>query len=227
MCLFLSQIVAGIAASGLVIALFPTPFKVETTLSKGTSIPRGLFIEALLTAELVFAVLMLAKEKHKATFIAPIGIGLALFIALLVGIFYTGGSLNPARSFGPCVVVRRFDKEHWIYWVGPLLGVFIAVGFYKLIKVLEYEMANPGQDADDTKNPHHEFSDRHGDLTTKVLHSLGFDHMASEDQKDVPAQANTVSPEAEKLNSAVLPSNMAAMAVCDPVECRIEQRPVG
>jgi aquaporin related protein len=60
-------------------------------------------------------IFLLAKEKHKATFIAPVGIGLALFIAELVGVFYTGGSLNPARSFGPCVVTGVFDKEHWIY----------------------------------------------------------------------------------------------------------------
>jgi aquaporin related protein len=38
-----------------------------------------------------------------------------LFIAEMVGVFYTGGSLNPARSFGPCVVTGIFDKEHWIY----------------------------------------------------------------------------------------------------------------
>jgi aquaporin related protein len=64
---------------------------------------------------------MLAKEKHKATFIAPVGIGLALFVAELVGVFYTGGSLNPARSFGPCVVTGIFDKEHWIYCKLPLI----------------------------------------------------------------------------------------------------------
>jgi aquaporin related protein len=123
---------------------------------------QGVFIEGILTAELVFNIFMLAKEKHKATFIAPVGIGLALFIAEMVGVFYTGGSLNPARSFGPCVVTGIFDKEHWIYskssplhfpkWlninallgVGPMLGTFIAVFFYKFIKMLEYEMANPG-----------------------------------------------------------------------------------
>jgi glycerol uptake facilitator-like aquaporin len=48
-------------------------------------------------------------------FIAPVGMGLALFIAELVGVFYTGGSLNPSRSFGPCVVTGTFNKEHWIY----------------------------------------------------------------------------------------------------------------
>ena len=114
-CLFFAQIAGAIAASGMVLGLFPTRFNVRTTLTGGTSLVQGVFIEGILTAELVFTIFMLAKEKHKATFIAPVGIGLALFIAEMVGIYYTGGSLNPARSFGPCVVTGIFDREHWIY----------------------------------------------------------------------------------------------------------------
>ncbi|KAI9048551.1 hypothetical protein LZ554_007384 [Drepanopeziza brunnea f. sp. 'monogermtubi'] len=152
-CLFFAQIGGGIAASGMVTGLFPTKLNVRTTLAGGASTVQGVFIEAILTAELVFTIFMLAKEKHKATFIAPVGIGLALFIAEMVGVYYTGGSLNPARSFGPCVVTGVFDKEHWIYWVGPMIGTFIAVFFYKFIKMLEYEMANPGQDGDDMNDP--------------------------------------------------------------------------
>ncbi|KAM3072711.1 Aquaporin-5 [Clarireedia jacksonii] len=152
-CLFFAQIIGGITASAMVLGLFPTTFNVRTTLGPGTSTVRGVFIEAILTAELVFTIFMLAKEKHKATFIAPVGIGLALFIAEMVGVFYTGGSLNPARSFGPCVVSGDFDKEHWIYWIGPIVGTCIAVFFYKFIKILEYEMANPGQDGDAKNDP--------------------------------------------------------------------------
>ncbi|KAE9988791.1 hypothetical protein EG328_007395 [Venturia inaequalis] len=144
--LIAAQLLGSIFASFLVKVLFPTEFKVRTTLSKDTSLVRGVFIEAVLTFELVFTIFLLAKEKHKATFIAPVGIGLSLFIAELVGVFYTGGSLNPARSFGPCVVTGIFDKEHWIYWIGPSVGAVVAVLFYKFIKMLEYEMANPGQD---------------------------------------------------------------------------------
>ena len=103
---------------------------------------------------------MLAKEKHRATFIAPVGIGLALFIAELVAVYYTGGSLNPARSFGPAAVSHDFTSDHWIYWVGPFVGSVLAVGFYQMMKILEYEMANPGQDGDvendPTQNPEHE-----------------------------------------------------------------------
>lgn len=181
-CLFFSQIVGSITASALVLAMFPTPLNVRTTLSEGTSLAQGVFIEALMTSELVFTILMLAIEKHKSTFIAPVGIGLALFVAELVGVYYTGGSLNPARSLGPCIVTNLYDAEHWIYWVGPGLGSVFAIGFYKFIKMLEYEMANPGQDGDEhndpTKNPNHEVREKQRMSTARVLQALGYPSMA-------------------------------------------------
>ncbi|KAK3110325.1 Aquaporin-1 [Teratosphaeriaceae sp. CCFEE 6253] len=143
---FIGQILGSIAASGVVSGLFPGGLNVATTLGGGTSIVQGLFIEMFLTALLVFTILMLAAEKHKGTFLAPIGIGLALFVAELAGVFYTGGSLNPARSFGVQVVLGHFPGYHWIYWLGPVLGALLAVGFYRFVKALEYETANPGQD---------------------------------------------------------------------------------
>lgn len=57
----------------------------NTTLASGTSIAQGLFIEMFLTAHLIFVILMLAAEKSKDTFLAPIGIGLALFMSELSG----------------------------------------------------------------------------------------------------------------------------------------------
>lgn len=44
------------------------------------------------------------------------------------------------------MVLHQFPGYHWIYWVGPALGALLAVGFYRLVKALEYETANPGQD---------------------------------------------------------------------------------
>jgi aquaporin related protein len=49
-------------------------------------------------------------------------------------VYYTGGSLNPARSFGPSVVLHTFETYHWIYWLGPALGALLAAGFYRLLK---------------------------------------------------------------------------------------------
>jgi aquaporin related protein len=54
--LVISQLGGSIFASFLVKVLFPTDFKVRTTLSKDTSLVRGVFIEAVLTFELVFTV---------------------------------------------------------------------------------------------------------------------------------------------------------------------------
>jgi len=141
---FLAQILGSMAAAGVVLATFPGPMNVSTTLGGGTSVVQGLFIEMFLTAQLVITIFLLAAEKHKGTFLAPVGIGLSLFIAELSGVYFTGGSLNPARSFGPCVVLHSFPYYHWIYWVGPFLGSLLAVTFYRLIKVLEFETANPG-----------------------------------------------------------------------------------
>ncbi|KAH6658443.1 aquaporin [Truncatella angustata] len=146
--IFASQIVGAIAASAVVLGLFPGPLKVGTSLSGGTSVVQGLFIEMFLTTMLVFTIFMLAAEKHRATFIAPVGIGLALFICHLVGVYYTGAGVNPARSFGPSVVLGSFHGYDWIYWVGPILGSLVATGFYLLVKALEYETVNPEQDTD-------------------------------------------------------------------------------
>jgi aquaporin related protein len=143
--LFVAQIISSIASAAVVSGLFPGPLNVSTTLSAGTSNSQGVFIEMFLTAELVFVVFMLGAEKHKATFLAPIGVGLALFVSEMCGVFFTGGSLNPARSFGPACIVG-FKSSHWIYWVGPFLGTLLAYGLFTLLKSAEYETANPGQD---------------------------------------------------------------------------------
>ena len=170
--LAVSQILAGITAAALISVLTPGPLLVSTRLGGGTSISQGffhslqlksigLFLEMFLTAQLILMVFMLAVEKHKSTFLAPVGIGLTLFAAHLVGIYYTGAGLNPARSFGPDVVIRDFPGYHWIYCkmdmltklilgVGPFLGSLVSTGFYRLLKALNYQEVNGTQDRDDT-----------------------------------------------------------------------------
>ena len=51
----------------------------------------NIVIEMFLTAQLVITIFLLAAEKHKGTFLAPVGIGLSLFIAELSGVYFTGG----------------------------------------------------------------------------------------------------------------------------------------
>lgn len=146
--LFTTQLLGGITAAAIIDALTPGPLSVANSLGPNVNTAQGLFMEMFLTAELVLAIFMLAVEKHRATFLAPLGIGIALFIGHIVGIYYTGAGLNPARSLGPAVVEKIFPHYFWIYWVGPGLGAMLATGLYKLLLVLQYESANPGQDND-------------------------------------------------------------------------------
>jgi len=148
--IILTQMVASIAASGVLIRLVPPKTVSMTELGEGTSVVQGLFIEILLTSQVVFAIFMLATEKHKATYISPLGIGLAVFGAVLMGASYTGASLNPARSFATSVVHGNFPHYHWIYWVGPALGSLLSTGFYLLVRKLEYWTVNPEADASET-----------------------------------------------------------------------------
>ncbi|KAI9656932.1 MAG: hypothetical protein M1831_004480 [Alyxoria varia] len=205
--IFVAQILGGIAAAGVVAALFPGDMLVATALSNRTSVTRGLFIEMFLTFELVFTIFMLAAEKNRATFLAPVGIGLALFITHLAGVYFTGefaegwnkgltaverktdildfifqgASLNPARSFGPCVVNASFPGHHWIYWIGPLFGTLLAVLFYKLVKGLEYETVNPGQDEDhEPRN----FKNDEEPKTQPTLPTRRYDGASSEKKSD-------------------------------------------
>lgn len=82
---FPAQLVGGIASAGVVSALFPGPLNCATRLGGGTSISQGLFIEMFLTAQLVLVIIMLAVVKHKSTYLAPVGIGLAFFVAEMIG----------------------------------------------------------------------------------------------------------------------------------------------
>ena len=86
-------------------------------------------IEAILTFALVFTVFATAVDKRGLGHVAPIAIGLAVFVDHFVGVPLTGASMNPARSFGPALVSDFWDDQ-WVYWIGPLIGAGVAAGIY-------------------------------------------------------------------------------------------------
>jgi aquaporin related protein len=126
-----AQLIAAMSAAALIEILFPGPLPVTTSLDPSVSITRGLFIETFFTSQLILAVLMVPASSGK-----PMYIGAALFVIELGSVYLTGGSVNPARSFGPAVV-GGFDPCHWIYWAGPMLGAGFGAGAFTLIKGVE------------------------------------------------------------------------------------------
>ena len=97
--LFPAQLLGAIVAASLVSAMFPANIaSVKTTLAHRVSTTQGIYIEMFLTCQLIIAEMMLAVEKSKDTFIAPVGIGLAFFVAELAGEWKPWRSYLPVRK---------------------------------------------------------------------------------------------------------------------------------
>ena len=80
-------------------------------------------MEVIVTFGLVYTVYATAADPKKGSLgtIAPIAIGFIVGANILVAGPFSGGSMNPARSFGPAVASGDFTNI-WIYWAGPLIG---------------------------------------------------------------------------------------------------------
>eukprot|EP00850_Spirogloea_muscicola_P005028 SM000022S07242 [mRNA] locus=s22:718314:719223:- [translate_table: standard] len=100
-----------------------------TTVSPNISSGQAFLLETILTFMFVLVVFGTAVDPKGPGSIAPLCIGLALIAGFLIAVPLTGGSFNPARSFGPAVWASEYDS-HWVYWFGPLLGSTLACLFY-------------------------------------------------------------------------------------------------
>jgi len=87
-------------------------------------------VEFVLTFLLVTSIFGTAiDERGKTVKIGGFGIGLTVAFDILAGGPITGASMNPARSFGPALVMGHWEW-HWLYWVAPVLGGMAAALFY-------------------------------------------------------------------------------------------------
>jgi len=100
-------------------------------LSSTITFSKGILIEAMLTFFLVSAVFGTAVSPE-APKIAGFGIGLAIFVAMVVGGPFTGGVMNPGRAFGPALIAWQWNGQA-AYWIGPLIGGGIAGLVWKFV----------------------------------------------------------------------------------------------
>ena len=88
---------------------------------------QALLMEIVLTAGLVSVILGTASAAQNVGAIAALGVGGYIALAGLWSAPVSGTSMNPARSFGPALVSGDLTS-YWVYVVGPLAGMLIAVG---------------------------------------------------------------------------------------------------
>jgi aquaporin TIP len=136
-----AQLLGAAAGAGLLAVILPkglwtqthlgTP-QVRTTLGQfATFSPgRAVFLEAVLTFFLVYTVFATAVDDQGSfKSLRGLPIGLAIGVDILVGGFFTGASMNPARSFGPALVSGTWTS-FWVYIVGPVTGGILAASLY-------------------------------------------------------------------------------------------------
>jgi aquaporin Z len=99
----------------------------------------GLIVEIVLTCLFVLVVLGATSKTNGATNnFAGLAIGLSLILIHLVGIHFTGTSVNPARSIGPALFEGgQALADLWVFIVGPLVGGALAACIWKCIKPAE------------------------------------------------------------------------------------------
>jgi len=147
----IAQCVGSTAGSALLYVFTPEEFRGSLgvlQLHPKVSAVTGCAIEAILTYVLIWTILSSGDPIRGFTgYQASYAIGLSVTVGMLMGIPYTGASLNPMRSFGPAVVMNKMD-HHWIYWVGPCGGAVIAVLAYDYV----FKLKAPSNDENVNEN---------------------------------------------------------------------------
>ncbi|XP_067386502.1 aquaporin-1 [Emydura macquarii macquarii] len=128
----LGAVVATAILSGVTSSL-PNNSLGLNALADGINSGQGLGIEIIATFQLVLCVLATTdRRRSDVSGSAPLAIGLSVALGHLLAIDYTGCGINPARSLGSALVASNFTN-HWIFWVGPMLGGAAAALIYDFI----------------------------------------------------------------------------------------------
>ena len=136
----LFQVIGAILAAALLYAVVSTAgAEAVITTSTGANVCsygvcNGILVEIVLTALFVLVVLGSTDEKKGAGNFAGLAIGLSLILIHLVGIHFTGTSVNPARSIGPALFQGgQALQELGVFIVGPFVGAICAACIWCMI----------------------------------------------------------------------------------------------
>lgn len=135
----IAQFLGAIAASGVLMAIVNSSPQLggvaQTGLGAdgfgalshvGIDMGGAFAVEVILTFVFVLVVLGVTASDKMGS-VAGIVIGLTLAFVHIMGIPLTGTSVNPARSFGPALLLGGEPlSQVWLFIVGPLVGAAIA-----------------------------------------------------------------------------------------------------
>ncbi len=131
-----SQVAGATLAGYLLKILFPealaSVFLGTCVLGSTVSVSQAIVMEAVITFLLVFVVFATVIDKRATPALAGLAIGFVVLFGVMVGGAISGGSMNPARVFGPAMASGHF-ANHYVWWIGPIVGGLLAGFTYDLL----------------------------------------------------------------------------------------------
>lgn len=130
----IAQFLGAVAGAAVLFALIGTTGNLGANGLYLNDVGLSIGVEIILTFVFVLAVLGVTSRAEN-TIVAGLVIGLSLTLVHLLGIYFTGTSVNPARSFGPAILCGDPAALScvWVFIAAPLVGGALAAGVYRLI----------------------------------------------------------------------------------------------
>ncbi|GAA3402587.1 MIP/aquaporin family protein [Paenibacillus hodogayensis] len=139
-----AQAAGAVAGSALLYAIFHSAGKTAANLGQngygdgygiGISALMAVIVEIVLTFVFVYAIMGVTSEPANGK-VAGLVIGLTLTLVHLLGIGLTGTSVNPARSFGPAILLGgEALSELWVFVTAPFVGAALAAIAFRTLNV--------------------------------------------------------------------------------------------
>lgn len=128
-----AQFAGATAGAAVLMALVGKESGLGANALYNDSIGLSILVEIILTFVFVIAILGVTSKIENSS-VAGIVIGLTLTLVHILGISFTGTSVNPARSFGPALLVGGDALSNvWVFIVAPLIGGVLAALVYKFL----------------------------------------------------------------------------------------------
>lgn len=124
--------------TGAAVAGFALRFIFPEAESLGVTLPSGdwyriFILEVIISMILMLIILNIAHGYKEEGIMAGAAIGGYIIAAAIFAGPVSGGSMNPARSFGPAVASLNFEHL-WIYLTAPVIGTSAAVPAWRFLQ---------------------------------------------------------------------------------------------
>ncbi|KXJ05558.1 aquaporin [Exaiptasia diaphana] len=133
-----AQLAGSVCGAAMVYGVAPNKAITDSNLAVNLRNPdvniwQAFGVEIWITFILVLVVFSVGDPERKLSgYGPPLAIGFYVFVGINFSIPLSGGGMNPARSFGPAVIMNSW-QDHWIYWAGPIIGAVAAAVLYRYV----------------------------------------------------------------------------------------------